>query len=314
MPTLYFLVYLSAIGAAYLVRLAYIGWFGPYLLLCVAAVPPFLFLLSLPSILKLRLSLEAKVYAAKGESAALTLRFSGVRFFPLNRSRIVIEVENRFAGERRRFRYIFRAVETEEVEVPLPTELCGQLVCRVLRWDCGDILGLFSFRKKCPAAVKCTVMPAIVPPESPPDLDAALAREPVLKPKYGGGFAEDHELREYRPGDTVNSIHWKLSSKVDDVIIREALVPENSEVFLLLSQVGVDDRGLEVLYWLSTELCAREIAHYVAGNRLYRVENELQAAAVLAEILSVPIGEPARFDSARARCVLQVSAGEVNVL
>ena len=54
-----FLLYLAAVAAAVVFRLAYVGWFGPYLVAAVAAVPLLLFLLSLPSMRALRLSLSA---------------------------------------------------------------------------------------------------------------------------------------------------------------------------------------------------------------------------------------------------------------
>ena len=41
-----------------------------------------------------------------------------------------------------------------------------------------------------------------------------------MKPKPQG-FSEEHELRPYREGDAINLIHWKLSSKYDEPIVRE---------------------------------------------------------------------------------------------
>ena len=34
-------------------------------------------------------------------------------------------------------------------------------------------------------------------------------------------YGEDYELRDYRPGDPMRMMHWKLSSKRDDLIVRE---------------------------------------------------------------------------------------------
>ena len=144
-----------------------------------------------------------------------------------------------------------------------------------------------------------------------PDLDSVLETAPVLSPKYGGGYSEEHELREYRPGDAGNSIHWKLSSKTDELIVREALERENDRIFLVLSRVGAGDRGLEVLFWLSSELCRRELSHTIVADRLYEVANESDAVEAMCALLASPIGEPRRFDASMARCIFRISSGEV---
>ncbi|MBR2633811.1 MAG: DUF58 domain-containing protein, partial [Lentisphaeria bacterium] len=43
------------------------------------------------------------------------------------------------------------------------------------------------------------------------------------RPKPGGGYGENYEIRQYRPGDNLNQIHWKLSAKVGDLMLREPM-------------------------------------------------------------------------------------------
>ena len=195
----------------------------------------------------------------------------------------------------------------------MPTGLCGQLRCRVARLECRDILGMFRIGRKAPEEQICTVLPVPKAPDAMPDLDAALDSSPVLRPKYGGGYSEEHELREYRPGDPANAIHWKLSSKTDSLIVREALERENDQIYVVLSRVGVGDRGLETLCWLSGELCRRELPHRILADRSYPVGNEQEATEALCALLSAPLGEVLRFDAAAARCVLRVVDGEVQL-
>ena len=313
MPTLHFLLYLLVCAAAWVLRLSYLGWFGPYFLLCTVSLPLFLALLSLPSMLSARLEAQTREYTVRGERTALRLRVSFPRLLLPCRVRVWVTVENRFAGESCRFREDIFEQPEGELALPLPTGLCGQLRCRITRWECRDLLGLFKIRRRCPEAQLCTVLPPAVGPETPLDLDAALDAAAVLKPKYGGGYSEEHELREYRPGDAANSIHWKLSSKTDSLIVREALERENDQIFLLLSRVGAKDRGLELLRWLSDELCRRELPHILVADRLYPVANEQSALDAFCSLLSSPLAEPVRFDATRARCVFSISDGEVRI-
>jgi hypothetical protein len=110
-----------------------------------------------------------------------------------------------------------------------------------------------------------------------------------------------------------NSIHWKLSSKADRLIVREALVPENDKIFLVLSDVGEKQRGLEVLRWLSDELWRRELPHLIVSGNVAVVDNEEACLGALAELLSSPASAPAAFDDSHARCIFFISGEEVTV-
>ena len=313
MPTLNFFLYLLLAAGAFFFRLSYLGWFGPYLLAVIVAVPPLILLVSLPSMLGLRLGLSAQEQCLRGAPCRLCLSFDTRRILPVNSVRVRLELENLFTGERVTRELSYGEVGSCVSYIPLPTELCGRLSCRISSYECRDLLGLFSIRRASAAAARCTVMPASKGPEAAFSLDSALSSAVSLKPKYGGGFSEEHDLREYRPGDTVGSIHWKLSSKLDDVIVREPLINANDKIYLVLSKVGVDDRGLELLRWLSDELCSRELAHIIVSGGLHGVGSEVESAAALSAILSAPMAEPCIFDRSDARCVLLVSSGEVKL-
>lgn len=313
MFTLNFFLYIAALAAAYLFKLAYIGWFGPYLMGALCLLPPLLLLLSLPSMLRLRVDVSAPERVSRGSKAEVCFSFHTASLLPLSRINIRLTVENRFDGDVKKYKYSYAGVLSSTGRVSLPTELCGMLTCTVTRLECHDLLGLFCIRRRCNVKTVCTVLPTPVQPDKCPDIDTSLESAANLKPKYGGGYSEEHELREYRPGDTVNTIHWKLSSKTDAIIVREALERENDQVYLVLSRPGSDDRGLECLYWLSLQLCSREIPHLIVSSRIYPVANEDESAAAISAILSAPLSEPCRFDPSHARCVYTLTDGEVGV-
>ena len=51
--------------------------------------------------------------------------------------------------------------------------------------------------------------------------------------KKGQDISEVSGLREYVPGDSMNSIHWKLSGKLDELIVREFGQPSNYNTLIL---------------------------------------------------------------------------------
>lgn len=311
MPLLHLFGYLLLVAGAWLFRASYIGWLGPYIFAAAILLPLLILLFSLPSMMGLKISLFAPERIIRGGDGKLIIDFNNPRILPVHSVTLHLEVRNRYTGSKTRHNFIFRNLESSQSEVPLLTEECGELECTLLRFECRDALGIFSIRRRGNSICSCTVMPPSVESDTPVHFDAPLSTVTVLKPKYGGGFAEEHDLRPYRAGDTANSIHWKLSSKMDDLIVREALVPENSTIFIVLSRVGEKDRGLEVLRWLSRALLEREEAHIIVADSLYPVSSEEECDQAIASILSWPIRDPCGFDAAGARCIFTVSAGEV---
>ena len=106
----------------------------------------------------------------------------------------------------------------------------------------------------------------MAPSPLPPVL-AGLGMEGGWKPRPGGGPGEDYDLREYRPGDLLRSVHWKLSSKRDELVVRETLEPRRSVLLLTADHFGPAeevDAVLDRLQALSRLLLEKEAPHVVA--------------------------------------------------
>lgn len=298
------------VAAAWLFQVYYNAWPGPWILACAAVLPPVLFLLSLPSMLGLHIQLEGPGRVVRGTKAEYTLRFTNKRLLPVHAVRLQLELRNRYTENVTHQSYLLRSLAAARITLPLPTEECGVLSCRIVHCELQDMLGLFVVRRSFDTEFICAVLPEAQ--KASVNLDAALDAVRVLKPKYGGGYAEEHDLRDYRPGDLPNSIHWKLSSKTDRLIVREALTVENCDVFLVLEQPGAHDEGLGVLRWLSAELLRREEPHFIVADSIYPAGNEQESDAALIALLSCPICPPCSFYARTARCVFRVRGSEVS--
>ena len=307
------IVYLIILGAAWLFRLAYLGWFGIYLFWFTAIVPPVISLISLPSILGIRLEISAPESVSRGEHAQLRLRFHCPRFLPVGKIRLQLHIDNLYTGKEANANFSFDAAGNSVSELPFDTDSCGALQIRIRNWYCSDLIGILTLKKKDPDPAVCIVLPLPLQPDSAVSAETPPDVQPRMKPKYGGGFAEDHELRQYRPGDMMNSVHWKISSKMDELIVREALVPENDKIYVILQKGGKDGRGLQSLYWLSQQLNQHQIPHQIVANDLYLVSDDASTVAALKGILSAREGEPMYFALSDARTVYTVRGEEVEV-
>ena len=291
--------YLAALFGCWMFYIAYGEWFSWLALLAVAGLPWLSLLLSLPAMLCFRLEPGGAGAVTLGTEAEAWLVGSCGLPMPPFKGRLYLR--SRITGQTRRYRS----------GEGLPTRHCGGYAVTIQGARVCDYLGLFALPVRHPGRATVLVRPKSLPVREVPDLDRFLAKS--WKPKFGGGFSENHELRLYRPGDSLNQVHWKLSAKSDQVIVREALEQANNQVFLVLSRPGENDRGLASLYWLSLQLCRREIPHVIVSGKMYPVGNEEESVAALCDLLSAPLSPPCRFDPSHARCVFTLSDGEVRV-
>ena len=258
-------VYLTGLAMGAVFHSLY-GQYLSFMLMRFLILLPFISLLvSLPAMLRARVYLSASSASPRGEAAAARLKMDSRFFLPVACLSMTFSGENRFTGDKmnkKKFRYW--GVLKEEESLPLPSERCGVITCSLGRVWAWDYMGIFAIPvRRCDPATYI-VLPIPQKPQPVPELDQDSAI--TLKPKPGGGYSEEHELRPYRQGDPLNVIHWKLSSKLDEPIVREPQLMKRKSITLSVTPRG-DRRELESqldqLLYLSTDLVEKGIPHRI---------------------------------------------------
>lgn len=260
--------YFMALGGAAAFFVCFNGYFSFYILLLAFVFPILSLLVSLPGMLGLRAGFAIPERMVRRNGAAVAeLRLTSRWGFPVSRVSARLTCRNLLTGEEKRLRRRVSGCSAGlNLLVELDTEHCGVLECRVTRLRVYDLLGLFSLRRTMPGPVSVLVLPLNLESERPDALRAAEERNTVLKPRPGGGPGEDYDLRPYRPGDPMRSVHWKLSSKMDELVVRETLEPVKSAVVLTYDHFGPTgalDAVFDRLDAMSRALSEREIPHLI---------------------------------------------------
>jgi len=263
------ITFLILLLLAFVFAIAYQEWLAWFLLVALAALPLFSLLVSLPALLLARFRLEIPHAVTLGQPLDAHVRCKCPVPAPVWQYRL--QVENRLSGQRQRY-HRFSLI---------PTDHCGSLHITVKRFRFFDYLGLFSrsvrFRSR---QYHVTVRPIPIALPEEPQLDTCLF--PAWKPKPGGGFAENHELRLYRPGDNLQQIHWKLSAKTGSLIVRQPMEPIRGRILVRMDLKGTPDqldRKLGQLLWLGRHLLSQNISFQIQcltgqGVEYLRVTNE----------------------------------------
>lgn len=248
------ITYLAALLAGIVFYIAYQQWMAWLLLMALLWLPIFSLLVSLPAMLTAKFSLGKSARITAGSRVTFQARISCR--FPLPPHRCRIRVTR---------------VLTEESWLlypgdNLPTDHCGQLVCQPEKIRVYDYLGLFHRTFRNCGDVQWLVCPTPLPVKMSQYPERYLPQ--AWRPKPGGGFAENHEMRLYRPGDSLNQVHWKLSAKTGKLIIREAMEPVRRRLLLSLDLNGTPeelDRKLGRFLWLGNYLLSRDLSFEICA-------------------------------------------------
>lgn len=222
---------------------AYQEWFSWILLLTVLLFPWLSLILSLGAILRVKLEPSAAAKIPAGSNERIQIKACCKDPQPPIKSKI--RITKPITGES----WVLKPGDK------LPTDHCGGLLAQLHKPIICDYMGLFRFRIRKTSYQSFLVLPEPVTMDVPPDLTQYLAR--AWRPKPGGGYAENHEIRQYHPGDNLNQIHWKLSAKVGDLMLREPMEPEKGLMLLTMDLSGTPEE-LDIkfghLLWLSNWL------------------------------------------------------------
>ena len=240
----------------------YTGWFSFFLLLFSVLLPVFSLLVSLPAMLRAAYVPQLPLRCFCGQDAQFTLQSSSVSRLPVSCCRLHLLVCDAVGGTQQAEWLTLAGTLCFSLRVD--TRHAGQQTFRVDRARVYDALGLVSLPLQLPDACSIAVEPEPLEPAELPNLSQFQYRS--YHPKPGGGFSEIHDLREYRPGDSLHEIHWKLSAKTDKLIVREAEEPDRGLIILSFDFSGSRtqlDSTLRQLLWLSGWLTDREVVHQI---------------------------------------------------
>jgi len=251
---------MAALVGSALFYVLYSHWFSWYLLVLLLLVIPFDLALSLPGMFTKRITVTAPNVLQQGGDGTLVITTIKKEPFPARCIKLKLSISRDDIVKQRRT--VCGAEGGSRYEIVIDTSHSGMAVFAVKRIWIVSLIGLFSI----PATVSCRAAVLVLPAPLKPANIVALSRGVILRPKPGGGFSEDYDLRHYRPGDPIRSIHWKVSAKFDSLIIREPLVPPLHSRLVHIAKWGnAHERNMILgrLQWISNYLLKWELPYFI---------------------------------------------------
>ncbi len=323
------ILYLAALAAAWLLMVYTDTFFTAFLLAAVVALPVVSLLVSLPAMTGCQVRLETAGPVGRGEETYWRITVENRRRLPLSRIVLRLQFLNRMTGETSAATLRLSGGSSASCYyLQASTTHCGMLCGWLVRCRVMDGMGLFALRRRMDVSAMLPVMPLESEEETIPELPGAQDDQTTLRVRRGGGSGEDYDLRPYRPGDPVRLIHWKLSSKRDELIFREVLEGEKMVPLLTFDHVGTPeemDRLLDRLYAFCRALLEHQREHVICwlhpesgAVREFRVSGERELSRCFQAILTDPAPltghriseEPKAIEAGRGRTRVHVTLEE----
>lgn len=224
----------------------------------------------------LRLSISAPVNTEKDRQIAIRISLENESRFPIPAAACRVRLTNQLTGAQetvtRRASVAPRG--RSEIELWLSSDCCGRIRAETAAVRLYDCFWLIPVRCGLSAHGSVTVQPQTFPMSVlvRANINCPDESEMYSQEKAGHDLTEVFQLRDYREGDSIRQIHWKLSTKYDRLISRDPSLPVTRSVLLFwerrvqsISRIRQDAQA-EVLVSFCRALLAMDVQFTIAWN------------------------------------------------
>ena len=219
-----------------------------------------------------------EICGSKREDFCIEAELTNASRFPLSEIRVEVGYQDLYSGKREKVwgTAILDGESTVRLRFFMNSEYCGAIAFWLSRVTISDYLGVFKARCRLSEG---TFIFSVLPEgkKEIPEVEA-LAQHMVAEGEAsslnqaGDDPSETYDIRPYREGDTMHRIHWKMTAKMDQLLVRDFSQPAEDTTLVLLDLRKTEhkllredwDHFLEVTASLSRKLLQVGCIHYVA--------------------------------------------------
>ncbi|MBR6897251.1 MAG: DUF58 domain-containing protein [Lachnospiraceae bacterium] len=196
---------------------------------------------------KVSFELSAPTPIERNAQITIKLTLKCDAFLPVMRSLVKVVIENQF--HRQPETYYFGcgipAGKPAQAVLDIRSMLCGAINISATEVEIWDYTGMFSLKR--PVSESATVIvnaPYTEMDISTEAIGGAGLTELVEQDTKGNDSSQVIDTRDYRQGDKPNRIHWKLSTKLERLIVKEYGAISSNDVLVLVELYRPDMTGL----------------------------------------------------------------------
>ncbi len=189
---------------------------------------------------RVKIDMRVAPKAEKNSGLPAILDICSKSFVPLVRCDVPVTAENLFIDSKTGVNLRLSALpfKKKTYEFHVEESFAGCLELSVSEIRMSDPVGIFQRTEKADIHRRSYIFPAIS--EVPVSKDALLSYD-MESFKYsavrpGADLSEVFDIREYRQGDNIKGIHWKLSGKEGELMVKVPSLPVENSLMIILDK------------------------------------------------------------------------------
>jgi uncharacterized protein (DUF58 family) len=290
------IIYAVTSVATFIFFLYYKMWVSWYCLMLLPLIPILAIICCMIATVTLTYETELPADTHIGNPVNLVIKVYGLATY-YSFSRIELTITDLMSGEARKITVPVN--DNGVTKIPMDTGHCGAYSVQVTKFAVYDLLGFFHLRLKAESKNKIIVKPMPVMPDIMPNMSGFKAKN-LRKSKLPN--SEIYDIRDYQKGDSIKTIHWKISAKKDELLVKESLEEfgGHSRIVLKLSGDRTKlDLHLGQILFTSLFFLEREIPHKIRiippdrSEISYDIENAADLESSIVKILHMRIPKEA---------------------
>lgn len=170
--------------------------------------------------------------------------------FPLLNATLKLEVENTFYREDgdHFLNFPVRAGKDTEVVYSVVMDYSGRFCVNAKYIRFVDLLGICELKVDLAESVECMVLPfGELRNQEAGHIYINGVTEAMESKEKGYDFSEVSGIREYIPGDKLQNIHWKLSVKKDELMVKERVSVSAMQLHVLVELANDEQMRLDAV-------------------------------------------------------------------
>lgn len=222
---------------------------------------------------------------------------------------ITLKAVNHMFGYEKEDTYVLYAGKKDNtLKFDVNFKRCGSIDFSIENVYVYDIFGLYGKKIEQGTKANIRVYPGITPVivEQAGDCPGYIEDSSIFDNKKGSDVSEVYGLRDYYPGDDVRLVHWKLSGRMQKMIIREPSEPSYYQNLVMVDiglhsgHESISDRlimaAIELGNSISRQMVSIGMNHSMgiigrAGIECYNISNSDDRIKMMEDWMSIPIPE-----------------------
>ena len=191
-----------------------------------------------------------KTEYSKKNKGIMTLEVGNRCFYPVSRVKAAVTIKNRFyKGKTNYYVFPLGMFCRKKIRIPFTAVYSGIYDIHIDKLEYTDMFGILKKSLESDVAYSFFVLPNNTGNNDIDILGAIDTDSIPCDNVYSANSGDISSFREYREGDRLNSINWKLTARMENIYVREYEKTSMDEAVILLDMyINTLDNALDELW------------------------------------------------------------------